>query len=73
MQFDERDDPPKVALFAIVADDADRDVIRRWLAEAATRIHTVLGVVAHIDVAMKDETSITLIENSYAADLSQLT
>ena len=73
MQFDESDDPPKVALFAIVAAEANRDVVRAWLAEASTRISTALGVVAHIDVATKEETSITLIENSYAADLSQLT
>jgi hypothetical protein len=60
MQFDESDDPPKVALFAIVAADANQDVVRAWLAEASTRINTAFGVVAHIDVATKDQTSISL-------------
>lgn len=73
MQFDEQAFPPKVALFAIVADNADRSMIRKWLAEAANRINPNLGVVAHIDARYKNETSLALIETSYAADLTQLT
>lgn len=73
MQFDDSASPPRVALFAVVADSADKQVVRRWLSEASLRINEELGVVAHIDVATKAETSLVLIENSYAADLSQLT
>jgi len=73
MQFDDSATPPKVALFAVVADSADKHVIKTWLSEASLRINQELGVVAHIDVATKAETSLVLIENSYAADLSQLT
>lgn len=73
MQFDESATPPRIALFAVVTDSADRQVIRDWLSDASLRINKELGVVAHIDVATKAETSLALIENSYAADLSQLT
>ena len=73
MQFDDSASPPRVALFAVVADSADKQIVRTWLSDASLRIDTKLGVVAHVDVATKAETSLVLIENSYAADLSQLT
>lgn len=73
MQFDDSASPPRVALFAVVADTADKQIVRTWLSDASLRIDTKLGVVAHVDVATKAETSLVLIENSYAADLSQLT
>lgn len=73
MQFDDSTIPPKIALFAVVSESADKEVVRTWLSDASLRINKELGVVAHIDVASKNETSLTLIENSYAADLSQLT
>ena len=73
MQFDDSASPPRVALFAVIADSADKQVVRSWLSDASLRIDTELGVVAHIDVATKAEASLVLIENSYAADLSQLT
>jgi hypothetical protein len=73
MQFDDSASPPKVALYAVVGDSADKHVVRTWLSEASLRINTELGLVAHINVATKAETSLVLIENSYAADLSQVT
>lgn len=73
MQFDETANPVRVALFAIVADDADKDAVRIWLGEAATRVRTDLGLVAIVDVGTRSETSLALVESSYAADLSQLT
>jgi hypothetical protein len=73
MQFNESTSPPEVALFAVVGDTADKQEVRDWLSGASLRINTELGVVSHIDVATKPETSLALIENSYAADLSQLT
>lgn len=73
MQFHEESDPVQVALFGVIADDADADSVRTWIAEAATRINPRLGVVAKIDVGTRSETSLHLVETSYAADLSQLT
>lgn len=73
MQFDDAADPARVALFAVVTDDADKDTIRTWLGDAARRIRTDLGVVARIEVGTRAETSLHLLETSYAADLSQLT
>ncbi len=73
MQFDDSTKPPRVALFAVVHDDADQDEVRKWLAEASTRIRKDLGVVAAIDAGTRAETSLELLESSYSADLSQLT
>jgi len=73
MQFDDSCTPPKVILFAIRADDADHEEVRLWVAEAAQRIRTEVCVVAGIYVGTRAETSLELIESSYAADLSQLT
>ena len=73
MQFDDSKTPPHVALFAVVTDDADESAIRKWLAETATRVRTEVAVVAHIAVGTKEQTSLALIESSYAANLSQVT
>lgn len=73
MQFDDMPDPPRMALFAVIADDADRNAILEWLANVAFKIDTKLGVVAHIDIGTRAQTSLLLIETSYSADLSQLT
>ncbi len=72
MQFDDSADPTRVALFAVIEPDADREEVRRWLAEVARAIPTELGVVVEIDVGTKAETSLELIETSYAADASQI-
>jgi len=73
MQFNEDQDPPRVALFAVVVGDEDREPGRVWLAEAATRVQSDVCVVAHIDVGTKAEVPLELVETSYSADLSQLT
>jgi hypothetical protein len=73
MQFDDVPDPPQIALFAVIADDADSSAVRKWLVNAASKIDTEFGVVAHIDVGTREQTSLFLIETSYSADLSQLT
>lgn len=73
MQFDDSAQPVHVALFGVIADDADAESVRVWLADVATRINSDLGVVAHIDVATRAHTPLELVETSYAADLSQLT
>jgi hypothetical protein len=73
MQFDDSTRPPRVALFAVVHDDADPDEVRKWLADASTRIRQDLGVVAAIEAGTRAEASLELLESSYSADLSQLT
>ena len=73
MQFDESTQPAQVALFGVVADDADAEAVRVWLADVATRINSDLGVVTVIDVGTRAQTSLELVETSYAADVSQLT
>jgi hypothetical protein len=73
MQFDETETPPQVALYAVIADDANPEVVRQWLAAAASRVRTDLGVISGIDVGTKAEISLALVENTYAADLTQLT
>jgi hypothetical protein len=73
LQFDDSTSPPRVALFAVVEPDVDADAVRRWLADAANSVPTALGLVFAIDVGTKDETSLHLIESSYAADVTQIT
>ncbi len=73
MQFDESGLLPHVALFAVVGDSVDKELIRIWLSDVSLRINKELGVVSHIEVGTKSETTLFLIEGSYAADLSQLT
>ena len=73
MQFDDSETPPRVALFAVVTDDADKDAVLTWLSEAALLVDQELGVVAQMDAGRKSETPLSLVEDSYAADLSQVT
>jgi hypothetical protein len=73
MQFREDTHPPQAALYAIVTDAADVQRVKLWLADAATRIDASLGVIARIEVQTRSQTSIELVEKSYAADLTQLT
>ena len=73
MQFDESQEPPRVALFAVVEEEQDKEPTRTWLAEAATRVRADVCVVAFVDAGTKAEVSLELIETSYSADLSQLT
>ena len=73
MQFDANAQPVQVALFGVVADDTDAEAVRLWLADVARRVNLDLGVVAAIDVGTRAQTSLELVETSYAADLSQLT
>ena len=73
MQFDDSAQPVQVALFGVIANDADAEAVRVWLADVATRINSDLGVIAAIDVGTRAQTPLELVETSYAADLSQLT
>lgn len=73
MQFDDSAQPVRVALFGVIANGADAEAVRAWLADVATRMNSDLGVVAAIDVGTRAQTPLELVETSYAADLSQLT
>ena len=73
MQFNGEEEPVHIALFAVIVDDANANVVRQWLGTIATRVNPNLGVVSAVDVGTRGETSLELLETSYAADLSQLT
>jgi len=72
VQFVE-DDPPRYKLFAVIIDAADRDEIRLWLAEVARAVPAELGIADEFDAATADQTSLALIEASYAVDLTSVT
>ena len=44
-----------------------------WLAKVAGSVPAELGVAQQLQVASKSEASIELLENSYAADVTQIT
>ncbi len=67
------DDPPRYQLFAVIEAGVDPDQIREWLAEAARSVPIELGIADDIDAATADETSLALIEGSYAVDLTSIT
>lgn len=73
MQFDETADPVRFSLYAVVADETDVETVREWLAGIASRIPVELGLGDEIEAAPATGISLQLIEDSYAADVSQLT
>ncbi|MHB8312458.1 MAG: hypothetical protein ACYDD0_04050 [Candidatus Dormibacteria bacterium] len=72
MQFDDQSAPPRFVLFAVVRDEADKDAARRWLTEVGAAVPRHLGVLAGLDAGNRSETSLELLETSYAADLTRL-
>jgi hypothetical protein len=73
MQFDEAANPTRFSLYAIVENDADEDGVRSWLSEVALEIPSDLGVADRIEVAAASGISLQLVEDSYSADVSQVT
>lgn len=73
MQFDDAQSPPQFALFAVLDDAANAGEVRAWLATAALAVSNELGVGVSFEVGTSAETSLYLLETSYAADASQLT
>lgn len=73
MQFDESQSPPQFALFAVMDDAADAAEVRTWLAAASLAVSNELGVGVSFEAGSAAETSLYLLETSYAADASQLT
>lgn len=73
MQFAEGE-PPQFVLWAVVADDSDPAPFETWLSEAALGVPPELGVMAELpQVVSKNRLSLEVLENSYAADLSNIT
>lgn len=67
-------DPPQYELTAVVVDDAPVEPVEDWLAAAAMQIGVDLGIMASPPAALsKSQLSVELLENSYSADLSDIT
>lgn len=66
-------DPPEYTLVAIVLEEADKLVVRKWLADVALRVPGHLGTASRIEAVTPKEASLHLVENSYAADVTQIT
>jgi hypothetical protein len=73
MQFDQRADPIRFSLFAVLEHPEDRDAAREWLADIAIAIPDTLGIADELDARAADGISLHLVETSYAADVAQLT
>ena len=73
MQFDDGHSPVRVILFGVVYDSDDIDEVRIWLSDVGTRMDTELGVLFDVRVGAHADTPLELVENSYSADVSQLT
>jgi hypothetical protein len=73
MQFDDTVTPVRVSLFAILANAQDEEEIRRWLAGIAQKIAPAFGLVDRLEAATADGIAFSVIEESYAADVSQVT
>jgi hypothetical protein len=72
VQYDDRSTPPRFVLFAVVRDGANRQEARRWLTTIGTAVPPDLGVLGGVDAGYRSETSLELIETSFAADVTQL-
>jgi hypothetical protein len=66
-------EPPEYALVAIVLEDSDKLVVRKWLADVALRVPADLGTASRLEAVTSKEASLHLLENSYAADVTQIT
>jgi hypothetical protein len=73
MQFDEAGNPTRFSLFAVLENEADEHDARSWLSEVALEIPSDLGVADRIEAATASGISLQLIEDSYSADVSQVT
>jgi hypothetical protein len=65
--------PPRIRLYALVEKPEDREPTRVWLAEIAMSIPTNLGVVDEFESGTSDDFAISVLENSYSADVSDVT
>ncbi len=73
MDFDDSVTPHQYSLYAVLENPGDQDRARTWLGDIALAVPTDLGVPAQLLAETADRISIRVLENSYAADVSQLT
>jgi hypothetical protein len=73
MQFDETSSPTRFSLFAVLESGADEDEVRSWLSAVALKVPSDLGVTDQIEAVTASRISLELIEDSYSADVSQVT
>ena len=73
MQFDDSQEPVRVVLFGVVNASEDIEEVRVWLAEVGHRIDEERGVLSDVMVATRSDTPLQVVEESYSADVSQLT
>lgn len=73
VQFDTTMGDTRFRLFAVIVDEGDAGGVRAWLGDIGTAVPTELGVMAGYDVGTRSETSLVLLESSYALDMSDLT
>lgn len=73
MQFDDAAEPVRYSLFAVLEDESDADAVREWLAAVASRVPVELGIGDVLEAAPATRISWNLVEQSYAADVTQLT
>ena len=66
-------DPPEYAIVAVILNPADRQLARQWLADVALRVPAHLGTPVRLEAVTTAEASLDLVENSYAADTTQIT
>ncbi|MCL5047515.1 MAG: hypothetical protein M1374_01775 [Firmicutes bacterium] len=64
--------PPGFSFFAVLDNSADEKKVRQWLARVANIIPIELGMADKIEPASADGIAFSVIENSYAADVSQV-
>lgn len=73
MQFDDAQTPVRFSLFAVLENSSDEDAIRVLLADIGRAIPEDLGLLDQIEAATADGIAFSTIENSYAADVTQIT
>ena len=73
MLFDESTEPIRYSLFAVLEEERDGELVREWLAGIASRVPPEMGIGDQFEAATAERISLQLIEQSYAADVTQLT
>lgn len=73
MLFDEDPEPIRYSLFAILEEASDEVLVREWLAGIASRVPPEMGIGDQFEAVTAERISLQLVEQSYAADVTQLT
>ncbi|MGW2226600.1 hypothetical protein [Streptomyces formicae] len=69
----EEADNPLFGVFVVITEDVDPEAVRSWAAGRISDVPGELGVLETLEVGTRAEVSLELLENSYSADLSQIT